>query len=375
MFERYFDTKISSLLKKGKVLVIYGPRRVGKTTLIETFLKGYKGRYYLGVGEDRVLREILGSQQVQRIITAFSGYELIVIDEAQKIPGIGTGLKIMIDQLPDTKILASGSSSFKLSGSIGEPLTGRQRVITLFTLSALELKDDLGPMKVLEMLDEFLVYGSYPEVLTTKNMDEKREYLITLRNSYLLKDILELENIKNSSKLSDLLKLIAFQIGKEVSLNELSNALGIAKQTVERYLDLLEKSFVIKKVYGFARNLRKEITKTARYYFFDNGIRNAVINNFNDLRTRDDVSSLWENYLFMERLKRQSYYKIFSNNYFWRTYDHKEIDLVEEREGKLFGYEFKWGNKKIKPPGLWFATYKEAEYEVISRKNYIEFIT
>ena len=219
------------------------------------------------------------------------------------------------------------------------------------------------------------MYGSYPEVLTAKNMDEKREYLITLRDSYLLKDILELENIKNSSKLSDLLKLIAFQIGKEVSLNELSNALGIAKQTVERYLDLLEKSFVIKKVYGFARNLRKEITKTARYYFFDNGIRNAVINNFNDLSTRDDVSSLWENYLFMERLKRQSYYKIFSNNYFWRTYDHKEIDLVEEREGKLFGYEFKWGNKKIKPPGLWFATYKEAEYEVISRKNYIEFIT
>ena len=163
--------------------------------------------------------------------------------------------------------------------------------------------------------------------------------MITLRDSYLLKDILELENIKNSSKLSDLLKLISFKIGKEVSLNELSNALGIAKQTVERYLDLLEKSFVIKKVYGFARNLRKEITKTARYYFSDNGIRNAVINNFNDLGTRDDVSSLWENYLFMERLKRQDYYTIFSNNYFWRTYDHKEIDLVEKREGKLFGYE------------------------------------
>jgi len=335
MLTRYYETKIQSLLKPAKVLVLFGPRQVGKTTLINTFLSSYRGNYYFGVGEDRMLRDILESDSPQRIRSSFSGYDLIVIDEAQKIERVGSGLKLLVDHLPDVPVFASGSSSFELSNRLGEPLTGRQRVITLFPFAVMELKEIFGPMKVIEMLPELLIYGGYPEVLTSIQIAQKKEYLIGLRDSLLFKDILELENIRNSRKLSDLLMLIAFQIGKEVSLNELSGSLGIAKQTVERYLDLLEKTFIIKKVRGFSRNLRKEITKSSRYYFWDNGIRNALINNFNDISVRNDIGALWENFLFIERIKKQHYHRIYANNYFWRTYDHKEIDLVEERDGNL----------------------------------------
>jgi len=300
-----------------------------------------------------MLRDILESDSPQRIRSSFSGYDLIVIDEAQKIERVGSGLKLLVDHLPDVPVFASGSSSFELSNRLGEPLTGRQRVITLFPFAVMELKEIFGPMKVIEMLPELLIYGGYPEVLTSIQIAQKKEYLIGLRDSLLFKDILELENIRNSRKLSDLLMLIAFQIGKEVSLNELSGSLGIAKQTVERYLDLLEKTFIIKKVRGFSRNLRKEITKSSRYYFWDNGIRNALI----------------------ERIKKQHYHRIYANNYFWRTYDHKEIDLVEERDGNLYGYEFKWSDRRNKVPGLWLDTYSNATFQFITRDNFLDFVT
>lgn len=375
MLQRYYDDKIATSLAPGKVLVLLGARQVGKTTLINTFLETYSGRYYSGVGEDRAVREVFESEDLQRIKSSFIGYDLVVIDEAQKIQRVGTGLKLLVDHLPEVKVLASGSSSFQLSSRLGEPLTGRQRVLTLFPLAVLELKEIYGPMHVKEMVSELLVYGSYPEVLTLPNYRQKREYLANLRDSYLYKDILELENIRNSRKLSDLLTLIAFQIGREVSLNELSLSLGIAIQTVERYLDLLEKSFVILRVRGFSRNLRKEVTKTCRYFFLDNGVRNAVINNFNDIVRRDDVGQLWENFLFMERLKKCSYHEIFANCYFWRTYDRKEIDLVEERDGKLYGYEFKWSERKMKVPKLWLETYQNAEFLHVTRGNFLDFVT
>jgi len=375
MLTRYYETKIQSLLKPAKVLVLFGPRQVGKTTLINTFLSSYRGNYYFGVGEDRMLRDILESDSPQRIRSSFSGYDLIVIDEAQKIERVGSGLKLLVDHLPDVPVFASGSSSFELSNRLGEPLTGRQRVITLFPFAVMELKEIFGPMKVIEMLPELLIYGGYPEVLTSIQIAQKKEYLIGLRDSLLFKDILELENIRNSRKLSDLLMLIAFQIGKEVSLNELSGSLGIAKQTVERYLDLLEKTFIIKKVRGFSRNLRKEITKSSRYYFWDNGIRNALINNFNDISVRNDIGALWENFLFIERIKKQHYHRIYANNYFWRTYDHKEIDLVEERDGNLYGYEFKWSDRRNKVPGLWLDTYSNATFQFITRDNFLDFVT
>ncbi len=229
-------------------------------------------------------------------------------------------------------------------------------------------------MEILQVLEELLIYGSYPEVLTTTALADKKEYLFSIRDSYLLKDILELENIRSPSKLTDLLKLLAFQIGQEVSLNELGNSLGIAKQSVERYLDLLEKTFIIKRVGGFSRNLRKEVVKTARYYFWDNGIRNAIINNFNRPDQRNDMGMLWENFLFMERLKTKSYKRIFSNDYFWRTYDRQEIDLVEDRNGKLWAYEFKWGTKKAKIPKAWANAYPDSEFQLISKDNFLEFL-
>jgi predicted AAA+ superfamily ATPase len=222
-------------------------------------------------------------------------------------------------------------------------------------------------------LESRLIYGSYPEVITLENLDTKKRYLHELVSAYLLKDILAVEGIKKSKKLLDLLILLAFQIGKEVSHQELATNLSMSKTSVEKYLDLLEQVFVIFNIRGFSRNLRKEVTKTSRYYFYDNGIRNAIINNFNSIAQRNDIGDLWENYLVIERLKKQKYTDLWSNNYFWRTYDQKELDWVEEREGKLFGYEFKWNNT-ARPPPLWVDTYPEASFECINSTNYLSFI-
>jgi len=374
MIQRIYDKQLREKITSGKVVVVYGPRRVGKTTLISNFLQTYSGRYYLGSGEDIQLREIMESGNIKRIIGSFKNYDLVVIDEAQHIQSIGLALKLLVDHLPDIKVLVSGSSSFDLSNKLGEPLTGRQRIMNLFPVAFSELANTYGNMDALASLEELLIYGSYPEVLTSDTTMQKTEYITTLTGSYLFRDILELENIKNSSKLRDLLRLIAFQVGHEVSLHELSNTLGIAKQTVARYIDLLEKSFIIIKISGFSRNLRKEVSKTSRYYFWDNGIRNAIINNFNAIDARNDTGMLWENFLAIERMKKQTYTPIYSNNFFWRTYDRQEIDWVEERDGNLYGFEFKWGKKKTKPPKAWQKAYPAAEYSVINRENFTDFI-
>lgn len=373
-YERYLEFYEKDFLKKGKVFILYGPRRVGKTELIKKYISDFDGKIYSGTGDNQELREILSSQRLSRITSFLGNYELLFIDEAQRIPEIGMGLKLLVDHFPEMKIIATGSSSFDLSNKLGEPLTGRNITRLLFPISIFELYHQFGGMQILQMLENLLIFGSYPETLKTNSVKDKTEYLISLRDAYLFKDILELENIRNPSKLSDLLKLLAFQIGQEVSLNELSNNLGIAKQSVERYLDLLEKSFIIKKVGGFSRNLRKEVIKTNRYYFWDNGIRNAVINNFNLPDQRNDKGMLWENFLFIERLKSKEYKRIYSNDYFWRTYDQQEIDLVEEREGQLFGYEFKYAPRKKKIPKAWKQAYPEAHFEVISKDNFLEFL-
>ena len=373
-YKRYLESQTDSILKKGKVFVLYGPRRVGKTELIKKMIVGFSGKIYSGSGDNQEVRELLSAQKLSQLQSAFGSYQLIFIDEAQRIPEAGYGLKLLIDHFPEMIIVVTGSSSFDLSNKIGEPLTGRNTVRNLFPISVLELNKQYGGMFVLQKLEDLLIYGAYPEVLNASSVDDKKEYLMSIRDSYLLKDILELESIKNPSKLSDLLKLLAFQIGQEVSLNELSNNLGIAKQSVERYLDLLEKTFIIKKVGGFSRNLRKEVVKTARYFFWDNGIRNALINNFNLLSQRNDLGMLWENFLYMERLKTKSYQRIFSNDYFWRTYDQQEIDLVEDRDGKLYGYEFKWQPKKVKAPKAWSEAYPGSEFQVISKENFLEFL-
>ncbi len=373
-FNRYYEKESGSLLIKGKVSIVCGARRVGKTMLIQRILKNHAGRIYAGSGDDFDLTEIISSQSKARIVGAFDYYEVVFIDEAQQIPDIGMGLKILIDNLPELTIIATGSSLFDLSNVLGAPLTGRSFMYQLFPIAMSEIASQFGKFEILSNLDNYLIYGTYPEVLNAQSPKEKVKYLTTLRNAYLFKDILLSDNIRNSSKLIDLLRLIAFQIGHVVSLNELANQLGIAKQTVGRYLHLLEKAFIIKKINGFSRNMRKEVTKSHRYYFYDNGIRNAVINNFNPLSMRNDQGMLWENYLFMERIKKQEYQSIYSNNYFWRTYDKKEIDLVEEREGQLFGYEFKLGTKKIKPPRLWIEIYPNAHWQLINRENFLDFV-
>ncbi len=371
---RYYENTDEKLLQKGKVFVLMGPRRVGKTEFIKRLISRFDGKVFSGTGDNLDLREVLSSQRLQRINSALGSYDLIFIDEAQRIPEIGYSIKLLIDISPGKTIVLSGSSSFELSGQLGEPLTGRQKQKKLFPLSVMELHEQFGGMRVLEILDELLIFGSYPEVLNQDIEIDKTEYLHLLRDSYLLKDILELENLKYSDKLFDLLKLLAFQIGHEVSLNELANKLGIAKQSVERYISLLEKAFVVKRLGGFSRNLRNEITKSSRYYFLDNGVRNAIINNFNPIGSRNDIGMLWENFMVMERLKNQEYKRMFSNNYFWRTYDQKEIDLIEDRGGKLYAFEFKYGSTKTKAPKQWQNAYPDSEFNLVTPENFLDFL-
>lgn len=373
MIPRALDN-LGKYLKKGKVLVVYGPRQVGKTTLLKNFLSGTSMKYRLDNGEDLRIAELFYSKNPDTISEYAQGYDLVVIDEAQKIPDIGNGLKMLIDNNPELIVIATGSSSFELAGTVGEPLTGRKRTLTMFPVAQLELSEMFNRYDLKEKLEEFLLFGSYPEVITAKTKEEKSRIVTELAHSYLLKDILAFDRIRNSRIIFDLLRLLAFQTGSEVSLSEIGKNIGIDAKTVNRYIDILEKSFVLFRLTGFSRNLRKEIVKKNKYYFYDTGIRNALISNFNPLNLRNDSGQLWENFLFIERLKHNSYKNKLLNSYFWRTWDQHEVDLVEEREGSLFGYEFKYGSKTPKAPGLWTATYPDASFEVVNRENYLDFV-
>jgi predicted AAA+ superfamily ATPase len=374
MLNRYYQN-LGKYLKPNKVLVILGSRQVGKTTLVKSFLSKTSLKYKLDSGDNLKTQSILSSQDFEQIIDYVSGYELYVIDEAQRVPNIGMGLKIIVDQVPRIKVIATGSSSFELSGQIGEPLTGRKKTLTLYPMSQIELTDLHNKYELKEKLEEWLIFGEYPAVITAKNKKEKIEILEEIVNSYLLKDILELEKVKGSKVLLDLLRLIAFQVGNEVSLSELGAQLGLDYKTVSRYLDLLEKSFVLFNLRGYSKNLRKEITRKSKYYYYDNGIRNTVISNFNKLELRDDLGKLWENFLAVERLKTQEYKRIHVHNYFWRTWEEKEIDWIEEKEGNLYAYEFKYSKEKTKFPKSFLAAYPKAKTKVINTFNYLDFLT
>lgn len=376
-----FYQDLTPYLKPNNVLVIYGPRQVGKTTLIQDFLATYPGRYKLDSGDNIRIQTVLGSQDFDAIKEYAQGYSLIVIDEAQRIPNVGQGLKILVDQIPNIQVIATGSSSFELAGQVGEPLTGRKTTLTLYPVSQLELRGLYNTYELKNNLEHWLVFGGYPEIIATESKSEKIRLLEELVQSYLFKDILELEQVKSSKTLMDLLRLLAFQTGKEVSLSELGQQVGVDTKTAARYLDLFEKAFVVYNLRGFSRNLRSEIVRKGKYYFYDNGIRNGVISNFNEMGLRNDAGELWENFLFMERLKKRSYQNIYANSYFWRTWERREIDLIEEREGKLFAFEFKWGKGKtnpstslrVNPPKQWTEAYPEALFKVIDRENYLEF--
>lgn len=374
MLPRIYDN-LDQCLKPNKVLIIFGPRQVGKTTLLENYLSKTSLKYRFDTGDNVQIQQFLSVPDLTKLQEYVSGYDLIVIDEAQKVKGIGESLKLMVDQIPNIQIIATGSSSFELVGQVGEPLTGRKRTLTLYPVSQIELKQIYNPFELKQQLEKRMIYGCYPEVVSAKTDAEKQEFILEIMQSYLLKDILELEKIKSSKLLIDLLRMLAFQIGKEVSHAELAKKLRIDTKTVARYLDLLEKSFVLFNLRGYSRNLRKEIVKKSKYFFLDNGIRNAIIANFNPLEIRNDVGELWENFILMERLKKQAYSQIYSNNYFWRTWDGQEIDWIEEREGALFGYEIKWAQKKLSAPKDWLASYSEASFSVIHRDNYLDFVT
>lgn len=375
MIKRIYDN-LEHLLKPQKAVIVYGPRRVGKTTLLENFLSRTKLKYKLDSGDNIQTQQVLSSQDFSQILEYARGYDLIAIDEAQQIPNIGIGLKIIVDNIPKIKVIATGSSSFDLANQVGEPLTGRKKTITLYPVSQLELLSIYNKFELKKKLEEFLVFGSYPEIVSSVTRKEKIDILQEIFNSYLLKDILSLEKIKSPRVLIDLLRLLAFQIGSEVSLNELGTQLNINVRTVERYIDLLEKTFIIVRSSGFSSNLRKEITSKNKYYFLDNGIRNAVISQFNKLNSRNDIGQLWENFIAIERLKKRSYKNIYCNWYFWRTYNQQEVDLVEERNGKLFGFEMKWAtNKKVSAPKEWKIFYPKADFLVITPENYLEFVT
>jgi len=374
MIKRAYEP-LDPYMKPNKVLVIYGPRRVGKTTLLNNYLARTPLKYKLAIGDDLPTQQLLNSQDVNLIKEYLEGYELFAIDEAQYVPDIGMALKIIVDQIPDIFVIATGSSSFELTGQIGEPLTGRKHTLTLYPISQSELLSLFNRYELRQRLEDYLIFGTYPEVVLAHTREEKIEIVREIAGSYFLKDILAFERVKSSKKLWDLLKLLAFQLGSEVSLNELGTTLSVDVKTARNYLDLLEKAFVIFRLGGFSRNLRKEVTQKAKYYFYDNGLRNAVIAQFNKLDQRDDVGPLWENFMVIERRKFLAYLPEYANLYFWRTYDQQEIDLVEERGGGLLGYEFKWSPKKtVSPPRDWLKTYSNAGFSVISPDNYQELI-
>ena len=375
MLRRYY-ADLGKHLKKNHALIIFGPRQVGKTTLLRQFLSQTKLKYKLDSGDNIRTQHLLSSQDFNQILDYAEGYDLIVIDEAQQIPNIGMALKILVDQVPDLLVIATGSSSFDLSQSVGEPLTGRKMTLTLYPLAQLELLANFNKHELREQLEDYLIFGAYPEIIVTKNRNEKIRMLMELIDSYLLKDILALEKIKHSDTLLNLVKLLAFQIGQLVSHHELATQLHIDTKTVGRYLDLLEKAFVITKLGGFSTNLRNEITRKHKYYFLDLGIRNAVIAQFNPIASRNDIGQLWENFIFIERVKKCSYTGFYGKHYFWRTYQGQEVDFLEEIENTLTLYETKWSTKKeVKIPPQVTKHFPDSSFNVITPKNYLQHIT
>lgn len=381
-FIQRFYQNIDDYLKKGEVLVIYGPRQVGKTTLLKHFFENASYKIKWDTGDNIETQALFSETHMKKLLAYVENFELLIIDEAQRLPYVGQNLKILVDYCPNLKIIVTGSSSFELAGQVGEPLTGRKRTLTMYPLAQIELQHQHTNLYELRgALADTIIYGSYPKVLKQGSTHEKIRVVEEIMQSYLLKDILSLDRIKSSKTILQLLQLLAHQIGNEVSHHELGQQLGLDTKTVARYLDLFEKSFVIYNLRGFSRNLRKEITKKSKYYFYDTGIRNALVSNFQPLKARaqSDLGALWENFLFMERLKRHSYKEDYASLYFWRTWDGQEIDLIEDKDGKLHAYEFKWHawskqKKNITAPSAWIKNYPESAFKVIDWDNYLDFV-
>ena len=374
---RFIYNRIKERWHPNKVILITGARRVGKTELMK-HIQSQSGKTVLFLnGEDADVANMLETRSVSHYQRILDGVDLLIIDEAQTISNIGSILKLMVDEINDVKIIASGSSSFDLTNDIGAPLTGRKYEFTMYPLAQAELGKIENPLDTNRKLEERLILGSYPELTNIESFEEKKDYLREIVNSYLLKDILAIGGIKKSAKMNQLLHMVARQVGQEVSYQELAKKLGMSKNTVERYLDLLSKVFVLYRLKGYSKNLRKEITKNDKWFFVDNGIRNALLNDFRFPSQRDDMGALWENYILTERIKYTSFRSGKVDYYFWRTYDQQEIDFLEVEGPTLKAFECKWGGHKnvIREPGAFARAYPDAEFTIVRPENYLDIIT
>ena len=373
MINRKLFPYITNILKPRFAVGLFGARRTGKTVLMNQVAEIAPGKSLVISGNDFEVQEIFSGQKLSLLKSATSGYTHLFIDEAQKIPNIGINLKLVVDNIPGISIFFTGSSSFELYNQLGEPLTGRSIFLNLFGFSQEELNEDF--LEARKSLDNKLIYGLYPQVYTEPGNEQKEEILNGIKNGYLLKDILEFDLQKDSVFVLNLLRLIAFQIGQGISYSEIAGRLQVNVRTVQRYLNILEKMFIIFSLPGFSRNMRNEYTKTPRYYFWDNGIRNTLIANLNPIHIRNDVGQLWENYCISERQKYLYYNRITANKFFWRTYTQKEIDYIEERDGMLYAYEMKYSGKSSKLPALFLKNYPDSKFNEVNRDSFFDFIT
>ncbi|MFZ2310500.1 MAG: ATP-binding protein [Patescibacteria group bacterium] len=373
MIKRTILNRIIKNVRPGFVNIIYGPRRVGKTILLNQIRDFYNEKTISFNGDTDESVTALNQASEVKLSELVNDYSIIIIDEAQRIPGIGLSLKIIIDKFPNKKIFVTGSASLDLAKGVHESLAGRNISYRLFPLSIVEKADGLDKYKWNSLLDNLLVFGAYPYILQLKNQEEKISYLSGIIDDYLFKDVMFVERIDRPDIFKKLTVLLAWQIGQSVSVNELANNLQVDSKTITRYLDLLEKSFVIFGVSSYSKNLRKELSKSHKYYFYDLGIRNGLINQFMSLETRPDVGALWENFLFIERLKSNEYSGKNSRYYFWRNYQEAEIDFLEDNGTGVKAYEFKWGNKRYGTPKAFKDSYK-IDVEVVNRDNYLKFL-
>ena len=373
LIERTIRRHIEDKIFKGKIIIVYGARQVGKTTLIKDIEARYdkQNPLYLSCDEPD-MRELLTTKTSTELKDTIGKHELVFIDEAQRVPDIGLTLKLIADNFPHIQVIATGSSSFELSSSVVEPLTGRKYEFYLFPLSVQELSSIYSPLETNRLIENRLIMGMYPEVITDPN--ESKDLIKELAESYLYKDILTYQGIRSPEALERLVQALALQIGSEVSYNELAGTAGIDKKTVDTYIQILEKAFVIFRLNPFSRNLRNELKKLRKIYFFDTGIRNAVIRNLNPIHLRQDAGQLWENFLISERMKYNLNNRIDVNAYFWRNHQQQEIDYLEDNSGLLSGFEMKWGTKRHRIPKVFLSTYKGSTIEKIDRTNFMQFV-